>query len=251
MNRIYTLCIKAFTPETIPMARLAQYMQHFATLLSHKDAVHFWDLKSGSTQLAVIVDHQAAEQVACRLALVKSGEGSPDATKAQARIDRLLAEDKATGILYKGESTGAQIIAFPGVTKSKATPYGSFKQEGSLDGILISVGGADETAHLQLQNDEIKYTNIVVDRDTASSIAKHLYKPLRIFGTGTWFRDQEGGWVLKKFRVNQSDGYKALIDDDLINVIEQLRAIEGSGWKNFDDPIGTLKELREENNKLN
>ena len=33
MSKSYTLYIKAYTPETIPMARLAQYMQNLATLV--------------------------------------------------------------------------------------------------------------------------------------------------------------------------------------------------------------------------
>ncbi len=41
MGKRYTLYIKAYTPETIPMARLAQYMQNLAALLGHDRAVHF------------------------------------------------------------------------------------------------------------------------------------------------------------------------------------------------------------------
>ena len=35
MSKSYTLYIKAYTPETIPMARLAQYMQNLAAILGH------------------------------------------------------------------------------------------------------------------------------------------------------------------------------------------------------------------------
>ncbi len=247
MSTNYTLYIKAFTPETIPMARLAQYMQNLAGMLGHETAVHFQTLKPGSTQLVTTIDHEYVPKVATHLEQVKRGEGSPEATKAQAEIDRLLAEDNATGFVYEGEDESAEIIAFPGVTRPKPTTYGPFNQEGSLDGILISVSGADQTVHLQLQNGGNKYTGIDTNREIARRLAKHMYEPVRIFGTGRWLRDQEGNWILKKFRV---DSYSVLVADDLKDAIAQMREIEGSEWKNMDDPIGALKALREKGSGL-
>ena len=247
MRKSYTLHIKAFTPESIPMARLAQYMQNLATMLGHENAVHFQTLKPGSTQLVTTIDHEYVPKVANHLAQVKRGEGSPDATKAQAEIDRLLAEDNATGFVYEDEDESAEIIAFPGVTRPKPMSYGPFNQEGSLDGILISVSGADQTVHLQLQNGKITYTGIDTNRETARHLAKHMYEPVRIFGTGRWLRDPKGTWILKKFSV---DNYAVLAADDLKDVIDQMRDIEGSEWKNMDDPLSVLKALREKGNDL-
>ena len=224
------------------MARLAQYMQNLATMLGHETAVHFQRLKPGSTQLVTTIDHEDVPKVATHLAQVKRGDGGVDATKAQAEIDRLLAEDNATGFVYEDDDDSAEVIAFPGVTKPMPMTYGPFNQVGSLDGILISVSGADQTVHLQLQNGEIKYTGIDTNRETARRLAKHMYEPIRIFGTGRWMRDQEGNWILKKFRV---DSYDVLAADDLKDAIGRMRDVEGSEWKNMDDPIAALRALRE------
>lgn len=247
MSKRYTLYIKAYTPETIPMARLAQYMQNLAAMLGHDAAVHFDGLKPGSTQLVTRIDHEDVPKVAAHLAQVKRGEGSPEAAKAQAEIDSLLADDNATGFVYEDDNKSAKVIVFPGVTRPKPTMFGPFNQEGSLDGVLISVGGADQTVHLQLQSGEVKYTGIVTNRETARRLAKHMYEPVRIFGTGRWLRDQEGNWVLKKFRLKT---YEVLANDDLKEVIDQMRGIEGSEWKEMDDPISVLKTLREKGNGL-
>ena len=247
MSKRYTLYIKAYTPETIPMARLAQYMQNFAAMLGHDAAVHFDTLKPGSTQLVTKIDHEDVPKVAAHIAQVKRGEGSPEATKAQTEIDRLLAEDNATGFVYEDDDVSAEIIVFPGVTRPRPTTYGPFNQEGTLDGILISVSGADQTVHLQLLNGDIKYTNIDTDRDTARRLAKHMYEPVRIFGTGRWFRDQEGKWILKKFRV---DHYNTLKADDLKDAVAQMREIDGSEWKRMEDPIRALEALRDKGNGL-
>ena len=243
MSKRYTLYIKAFTPETIPMARLAHYMQNLAAMLGHDTAVHFDTLKPGSTQLVTKIDHEDVPKVATHLAQVKRGEGSPEATKAQAEIDRLLAEDNATGFVYEDEDESTKIITFPGVTRPKPSTFGPFNQEGSLDGVLISVGGADETAHIQLQNGNIKYTGIHTHRETARRMAKHMYEPVRIFGTGRWLRDEDGNWILKSFKVRQD--FMVLKSDSLKDAIDQMRGIEGSEWKNMDDPIGALRALRD------
>lgn len=242
MSKSYTLYIKAYTPDTIPMARLAQYMQNLAALLGPDSAVHFDTLKAGSTQIVTKIDHENVPKVANHLALVKRGEASVEAAKAQTEIDRLLGEDNAIGYVYEDEDDTAQIIAFPGVTRPKPATFGPFNQEGSLDGILISVSGADQTVRLQLQNGEIKYTGIDTNRETARRLAKHMYEPVRVFGTGMWLRDQEGTWVLKKFKV---ESYSVLAADDLKDAIDQMRQIEGSEWKEMEDPISALKALRE------
>ncbi len=64
MVKTYTLYINAYTPETIPMARLAEYMQHFAVVLGReqKDGIHFDKMEQGSTQLAARIDHEYIEE---------------------------------------------------------------------------------------------------------------------------------------------------------------------------------------------
>lgn len=247
MSKSYTLYIKAYTPETIPMARLAQYMQNLAAMLGHDAAVHFDTLKSGSTQLVTRVDHEEVPKVEAHIAQVKRGEGGPEANKARAEIDRLLAEDNATGFVYENDDQSAEIIAFPGVERAKPETYGPFNQDGTLDGILVSVSGADQTVHLQLQNGGIKYTGIDTNRETARRLAKHMYEEVRIFGTGRWLRDQGGNWVIKKFRV---DNFVVLAPGSIKDVIDHMREIEGSDWLEMDDPIGALKALREKGNGL-
>ena len=150
MVKTYTLYIDAYTPETIPMVRLAEYMQRFAVMLGHSDTVHFDALKSGSTQLAARIDHEHVPKVRSQLDLITRGEANLDTMRAWDDIDRLLADDNATGFIYEDSDQGDKVIGFPGVTRPRPTSYDPFNQEGTLDGILISIGGADRTIHLQL-----------------------------------------------------------------------------------------------------
>jgi len=239
--KTYTLYIKAYSPATIPMARLVEYMRHLAAILGNESAVHFKELRPGSTKIVTAIDHEAVPKVSLQVAQVATQDAGPVVTNAFRAIDELMADDNASGFLYEDEDENAKVIQFPGVTKPRPKVFGPFNQDGSLDGVLISVGGADETAHLQLQNGKIKYTGIDTDRETARALAKHMYEPVRIFGTGRWLRDREGNWLLKRFRLEH---FTVLQDTDLTSAFEKLRAVEGSGWKDLDDPISLIQELR-------
>jgi len=243
MAKTYTLYIDAYNPETIPMARLAEYMQGFAAMLGHEAGVHFDDLRKGSTQLVSRVDHEQIPKVGATLDALMRGEGTPEAIKAQEMIDRLLADDNATGFVFEDDDPQAKIIAFPGVTRPRPLQYGPIKQEGTLDGILVSVGGADKTIHIRLQHGDMKYSNIDTDRDTARRLGKHLFEPIRVFGTASWLREEDGRWTLKRFRV---ESFEALKTDGLRDVLNELRGIEGSEWSDQDGVQVKLRTLRDE-----
>ena len=243
MIKAYTLYIDAFTPETIPMARLAEYMQAFAAMLGHESAVHFGRLDGGSTKLVTRVDHEHVPKVGATLDALARGKGTAEGAKAQEMIDCLLADDNATGFVYEDDDPGTKIIAFPGATRQRPARYGPFKQEGTLDGELISVGGTDVTSHIRLRNGGITYSNIDTDRDTARRLGKHLFDPIRVFGTGSWLREENGAWTLRRFKIRS---FETLKTDDLRNVIAELRAVKGNEWAEQDSPLVVLRGLRDE-----
>lgn len=108
----YRFAIDAFTPETLPMARLAEYLADLAKLLGQPEHVHFDAVQSGSAVLAPWVDRPAVPKVKAQLHAVTIGEGPPEAMKAYQSIDRRLAADNAIGVLSDDE--GAHIIRFRG-----------------------------------------------------------------------------------------------------------------------------------------
>lgn len=245
MSATYTLHIAAYSPETIPMARLAEYMQRFAKMLGHEDAVHFEDVRPGSTRLAARIEHEQIPKVRARLDQVARGEAPSDVVRAYHELDRLLADDNATGSISEDGERGAEIIAFPGASRPVPASYGPFTEEGSLDGVLISVGGADQTVHLKLQNGETIYTGIETNREIARRLAKHLYEPVRVSGSGRWHREPDGTWMLRRFRVA---AFEVLRQTDLRTAVDELRAIPGNDWKTMDDPLAVLRALRDDGN---
>ena len=238
-QREYRFIIDAYSPGTLPMARLAEYMGELARLLGRLDQVHFVRLEEGSTVLVPSVDPEAAPDVKDRLHALRQDNPPDDAAKAFTTLNGYLADDNATGILQ--ESGGAEVIRFPGREEPAPLTFGAFNQAGVLDGVLIRIGGRDDTvpAHLR-DGDTIHLCNAA--REMARRLAVHLYgPPLRVHGNGRWERDAGGGWVMKRFKITSFD---ELDDAPLGQVAQRLRGVEGSGWKEIEDPTAELRHLR-------
>ena len=237
----YKFKIDAYTPDTIPMARLAEYMLDLAVLLGEKEHVHFARLETGSTMLVQRIDKESVPKVSARIGTLNAakGEGPEDALRAFKALDRRLAEDNAVGRLYRED--GAEIIFFPGCEKVRPLTFGAFNQAGSLDGMLIKIGGKDDTVPVHLQEGCV--THICnATRDLACRLAPYLFTAtLRVHGTGRWERDAEGVWILRRFNIAD---FEVLDDMPLRAVVARLRGLPGNGWKAMDDPYAELQRLR-------
>lgn len=221
----YTFRIDVFTPATLPMARLAEYMAALADLIGHKESTHFARIEEGSACLVSCVEEQDAPKVQQRLESVMSPVPPQGAAKAFKTLDDMLAEDNAVGEVIG--PAGAVIIPFPGRTRPKALTFPAFRQDGSIDGQIVSIGGRDKTAHVTLQDSGLTYTNIDLNRHLARELAKHLYgTKVRLFGIGRWERHPEGAWKLLAFTV---DRYEILDDAPLGAFLAEIRSIPGSG----------------------
>lgn len=235
----YFLRISAFTPDTIPLARLAEYMTELATLLGHEKGVHFVRLDVGSTVIVNRVDDEEQPQVRDRLALIRRGQGPADGKKAFTDIDRMLAQDNAVGSLCAGRN--AEIIRFPGRDRPKPVDYGPITQRGSLDGIPIRIGGKDETVSILLEDGD-RLHKCRTDHEQARKLAHHLFdRVVRVHGSGQWRRMADGVWHLERFTIAS---FEILDDSPLSDVIARLRSVPDCGWKDTDDPLAGLHRLR-------
>ncbi len=237
-NGEYRFVIDAYSPETLPMSRLAEYMADLARLLGSAERVHFVRLEAGSTVLVQRVEPEVAPEVRSRVHGIADNTAPTDATNAFKALNRRLAGDNATGSLQEG---GAEVIPFPGRDQPQPLTFGAFNQPGVLDGVLIRVGGQGDTVTAHLRDGEV--THICnATRDMARQLAVHLYGPtLRVQGEGRWEREADGRWLMKRFNIAR---FEELDDAPLGNVVERLRSVEGSGWKEIDAPAEEFRVLR-------
>ena len=234
----YQFAIDAYSPETMPMARLAEYMACMARLLGRTDRVHFVRLERGSTVLVQRVEAEAEAEVRSRIESLARGNAPRDAAEAFRALNRRLAEDRASGSLGDG---GGELVRFPGRGLPRPPAFGAFNQDGVLDGVLIRVGGRDDTVPVHLQDGEAVHL-CNASRDTARLLAPHLFGPaLRVRGEARWERDADGRWSMRRFTIRD---FRKLDDAPLGEVVGQLRGVEGNGWKEVEDPWAELEQLR-------
>ena len=108
----YIFKISGYTPQTIPMERLAKYLIDLACLLGEPASVHFDKLIEGSTGIVHRIDFEAEPKVLARIESVRAGIAPSEVLKAQRDLDKKLADDNAYG--EWSELSGAQILYFPG-----------------------------------------------------------------------------------------------------------------------------------------
>lgn len=217
----YELKIGAFTPATIPMARLAEYMGAFADLLGDRDRVHFEKLDPGSTVLAVNIQPEARARTKQRIREARSADIDDTTYKPFKRLNQLLREDNADGVIT---AKGAQVIHFPGCREVLPAIVGPFNKHTDLDGVLVRIGGRDKTAHAQIEDAEGRTWNCEVNHDMARRLAQYLFgAPVRLSGEGRWLRNEQAEWELKRFKATT---FKVLGERTLQASIGAIRRLE-------------------------
>ena len=239
----YRFKIDAFTPDTIPMHRLAEYMNDLATLLGSQKSVHFVKLEGGSTTLVEHIEAEAVAKVTERIEKVKKRTAPEDAIRAFADIDKRLLEDGADGFV---ETDLGKVIEFPGRNRALFDTFAPFTEHGTLDGQLIRVGGRDETVPVYLEEGQTIH-KCNSNREMAKRLAPFFLGPtLRVQGNGKWYRDQFGNWVLEHFTITD---FSPLDDSNLTDVVSKLRALPRSELQTLDDPLSELRRIRHGTNK--
>ncbi|TWB87459.1 hypothetical protein FBZ93_12120 [Bradyrhizobium macuxiense] len=236
----YRLKIDVFSVDSLPMARLAEYMAELAVLLGECERVHFSHMEKGSAVLVSTIEPVAFPKVEERVSRVSRGDGPKDAMQAFKKIDNLLAKDGAVATLT-GPTVG-QVIEFPGRTRPKPVKYGPFREVGTLDGRIIRIGGRDETIPVWLKDGDVEYHCNVRGEEVARRLAPYyLNGVIRVHGSGKWVREESGAWNLEQFDIND---FEVLDDSPMADVVGKLRAVEGGTWHESDDALSDILGLR-------
>ncbi len=231
------LVIDEFTPNTIPMARLAAYMREFAILLGSEERVHFSRVKKGSACLVAFPDDQAAPKVRARLEEVVALTAPRPALKARQDLDDLMANDNAIGHI---EFDGARVIEFPGRLRPVQERIGPVRRATSVEGEIYQIGGKDETinVHLRGKTGEIRAeVSIALARKLAPYL---LLGKVRLFGEGEWYR-VNAQWERQNFTAidfTPLDGHS--LPDALREMQEMFAGVTP------DEFASTMAELRGE-----
>jgi len=248
----YEFWIDAYTPETIPMERLAKYLCALAKMLGHGSSVHFSHLETGSTKSLMHVQREDAPKVFDRVEQISNGQAANDATAAFDELNILLRNDNAIGKLSRrtpNSQGSAIVLTFLGRDLPLPPVYGPFYEEAVVEGELVRIGGKDKSAHAQIVDPEGKTWSGEMDRDMARDMAQYLYKGtvLRVTGDARWERLDNGSWHLMAFKIK---GFTVLADDTLSEVSQRLRGLQKTDWAGLDDIDAFITASRGESDGL-
>lgn len=223
------------TPHTLPMARLADYLKKLSTIFGNDDRVHFLRVDPGSALNVIEVDEEIEPAVIERTKSAAIGAGTKETVQAFQSLSESLEQDGFTAEL---ENDTGDVIAHFAHALEVGETFGPFWQAGEVDGLLTRIEGIDESVHLTLWSDGVRY-NCVTTQEKGKGL--RYLDAIRAVGRGQWYRNEKGKWELKKFIVSDIE---PLEDDTLLEVVARLRAIPGNPLESLKDPIGEMLKLR-------
>ena len=231
----------AFSPDSLPMARLAEYLVELAGLYGEEGSVHFNRVAPGSAKLVSRVEADAMQGVIGRLMLAGTAHAPDDINRPYRKLNSMLQVDHAVAVVRRvGERS--PLLKFPG-RKTPISESVQVVEQGSLDGTVIRVGGKDDSIPVWLRDADGGTLKCNAKVGLAKRIAAHLFEgEVRASGTGTWSRTSEGQWVLERFNITD---FEALDGVDIEEATKRLQAIEGSEWNTIDDPLTRWRHLRD------
>lgn len=151
------------------------------------------------------------------------------AAKPFSVISAMLAEDGVRGVVQ--DSNKQVVLEFPQheLLSSRSFEVTAVRDTGTLDGIVVGVQGADETAHLRLKDSSgVEYNVGIRDMSLAKRLAKEFRgEPVRVQVHGTWSRDGNDKWGPERI---YADSYEVLDGTSLPDVTQRLAAVPNNDW---------------------
>ncbi len=235
----YKFHIDVFTPLTLPMARLKEYIDGLVELFGHDDFVHFLRVDEGTAAPTCYVEPRVIAKVEHRLTLVKSGGADDRAMSAFEFLNDRLFDDNAVAELTDHQGV---VLHFPGRESVRAPEIGPITEIGVLEGEVFQIGGKDESIQIYLKDGERTHI-CTTSREKGREIAnEYLFKgKVRIHGEGRWKRTKDERWKLMHFEVSHAEH---LGIDKLSDVVTRLREIESPELEKIKDPLAYLDEIK-------
>lgn len=215
----YRLVLEGFTPDTIPMARLAEYMQQLAKMLGQEAFVHFQRVENNCTALVSKIDRRDIGKVGARVRAIRSQSAPADAMKAFGTINNMVGEDGTTAVLRERSAT---IIRFPGTRPSQIQAF-EVPDEGTVIGYLYMLSDARNEFHARIRLESGGTLMCTVTDEIAKKLREHLFEAVKVSGPGLWTRSPSGDWAPNKLDIKDVVGADS---KNLRSIIDELRRLD-------------------------
>jgi len=231
--------IEGTTPHELPMARLADYLNTLSVLFGNEHHVHFLRVETGSAPCVIEVDQEYEEKIFSRVKRATLKRGPRDAVKASHSLREMLKKDELWADLKR--ENGEVVASYPLVKEKKQETFGPFWQDGSLDGMVVRLGGIDETLPVHLVYEGRSYI-CNAGRDIVRKLGPYIWgNPVRVHGRGKWYRGEQGIWEMLFFDIHS---WEPLEPSTLSDAVARLRAIPNNELHTLKDPLAEMQKIR-------
>ncbi|MDB5692130.1 MAG: hypothetical protein JWO81_1193 [Alphaproteobacteria bacterium] len=230
----FKFTLPGYTPDEMPLDRLIEYLNQLSIILGQPGDLHLIGIEKSSTRPVLAMRHDVAFKARARARQVAEGGGSARRREAFDTIRRMVAQDGGKPAVLK--SGNAQILKFPSADIGLDQVIQSVRQQTSIEGTLVRVGGIGENAQLLIQE---MSGNVIAgctaSRSVAQAMAPLIYHAIRVSGIGSWHRTEEGRWAITRLHVQSFD---PLDESELEDVVARLRSL------NVKWPADTIEQLQ-------
>lgn len=238
----YALQIKGVTLQTLSMERIAAYLREFAALLGDSARPRLSGIVKGSVVLRAVETADQPRAVTRARVRHAANDEESSAHPIYEKINALMAQDGARGVVVDRQL--AVLVEFPGSHRADVDQREYIVHDtGTIDGIVVGIGGIDDTVHVRLQEAPgVVHSVAIRDMDLARKLAVQFRgNTVRVSVHGTWCRTGDGKWNPRSL---YADSVEALDQRPIVEVINDLTKIRGNGWSTLDDPEAVWREIR-------
>jgi hypothetical protein len=236
---IFSLRIKGFTPDNLPLGRMGEYVSALAELIGDDVQASFERVTKGSAQLKIKISDDDADLAISKIKTASCADEGSSARRGYEKIQSLLASDR-TSAEFRPQK-GAVILKFPGAPKN-VLRLAMIKEAGEINGRIIKVGGRDDSIPVSLRTPDGKIINCTANVEMALKLKRYLLEPIDVIllGEGKWKRTESGAWETVEFRIIE---VSEMTFEDFDTELAKVRSA-GSGWDGVEDVDGELRRLR-------
>lgn len=229
-------------PDRVPMAHLGEYIQEFAALLGEENKPIFKGIKKASTGCLAAVPVERTHVSRARITQAKNDKSSSPGRHLRA-IEALMGKDAISEAQILDE-VGNVIHVIFGIQPEPAASAERVYQEGTIDGWVTGLVGADESMHLYVRDSFDRDLRLIVRDDAlARKILMHFRAgTIRLCVRGPWLRN-DNGWAPEASKC-QVLSFEPLDDAPLGEVLAAAARVPGNGWAEMLDPIAHWENIR-------
>lgn len=230
----FLLKIEGIELETTEMSRVAELIDAYASFLGKESSPTLKSIHAGSVCIESVVSDDETGELAERVDHLKD-EGSIDP-----RVTLFLEQVRKVGGRNVELRSDGHLVARRSVEQSKSKSI-SISQHTEVQGVLISLSGADESKNARIQHATGTWW-AKCSEQVGKELAEHLWGYVKVSGPARWARNPDTRkWELKYLKVEHFEG---LATDQLGDVLASLAEIEGFRPERFSDPKKFLEEVR-------